>query len=748
MEAVFKLWKFDKMNYDAPPKEGGVLIYTAPSRQAIRTAVGNDGDIYWWDTGHHAWSPLDRLGEPVSSGTVFQQVVSPDGLQYLVSSEDDIYKLMAEGAHRRIRKLSEELTNWAPVHRQKFFSSFAEHFGNIYHNLTRGRDAESGLYSKDKEDFPIAMTQGGPGSGKSFALDCISSKVDALLEALSNRQHSLADIFRKRVVPVPVTYNKFQGAIDVNRDPAVRLGLRMLHSYFRSNMSFDSFLGWCILKQIDIAQLTSRFCAKLISRHSESHVEDPIVLLLVDELLLVGDSQAVSNTLLAIGLMLDREDIAADVVVSSLDPTAFAEFKTESKRGWDWLPLNPVHEGVDKLFDPKINPVFATKAVKTAVVECSGHPRTLQTLYFEALKYSAQHPPGFLDLIAKLVMKCNVLITLDMLRPVILQRAVPVNGKLPSSTTTYKDLAARSIYLNSLSPGAHSFLPLMSTVLMRKFAEVHRHFKSDPLDDAVAHVLGKLFAAADHISPVAFEQFHAHFELLRRLLTLENDVDTSLNSQYPLAEFFGFDPFTVNFYTTGTRSCLLPNPFAASREQGVLSDTETIFTYPHSNPGFDATVMQKKSKGHQGKILLCWETRLSSGNATTVQGAAEVIEKHALTINAVKEALGDSSEPAPDVYLIILAYRRVPNYHAATVANIPAGIIVMDREALMNLYGPFQFRASFVADTLEELEQLRQLPKRSLQMAGGSSESDSERQRKNLRTEVREAESGQSQSPN
>eukprot|EP00743_Colponemidia_sp_Colp-15_P007267 GILK01007848.1.p1 GENE.GILK01007848.1~~GILK01007848.1.p1 ORF type:complete len:844 (-),score=102.45 GILK01007848.1:243-2735(-) len=77
MEAVFKLWKFDKMNYDAPPKEGGVLIYTAPSRQAIRTAVGNDGDIYWWDTGHHAWSPLDRLGEPVSSGTVFQQVVSP-----------------------------------------------------------------------------------------------------------------------------------------------------------------------------------------------------------------------------------------------------------------------------------------------------------------------------------------------------------------------------------------------------------------------------------------------------------------------------------------------------------------------------------------------------------------------------------------------------------------------------------------------------------------------------------------------
>eukprot|EP00743_Colponemidia_sp_Colp-15_P011655 GILK01013063.1.p1 GENE.GILK01013063.1~~GILK01013063.1.p1 ORF type:complete len:438 (-),score=44.29 GILK01013063.1:33-1346(-) len=430
---------------------------------------------------------------------------------------------------------------------------------------------------------------------------------------------------------------------------------------------------------------------------------------------------------MAIGRMLDSVKVAAEVVVTSLDPRPFEDLAIESKQGWDWLPLNPVHEGVAELFDPKIiNSIFASQAVKSAIVECSGHPRTLQSLYLDAKRYPIDHPPDHLELIRNLVANCAINITRDMLKPVILQSNVPVNGTLSSSSTlTYKDLAARSIYLNSLRPDDTFFVPLKSTVLMRKFAQQHHDSESDRLDAAVAHVLEQLFAAADHTSFVSFEQFRAHFELLRRLLKRKR---TYLSKQYPLAQYFGFNPETVTFYTTRTfNSCLLPKTFAESCDQGVLSDTKTIFTYPHNNPGFYATLMQRKRKENKkDRILLCWETRLSADNATTVteQGVDEMVRKHALTMQAVQEALDFSADPAPDVYLIILAYRRVSKYQAATLANIPANTIVMNREALMKLYGAFQFRASFLADTLGEWE-LRRSNKLDFEaMAAGSRESD------------------------
>eukprot|EP00742_Colponemidia_sp_Colp-10_P011160 GILJ01012371.1.p1 GENE.GILJ01012371.1~~GILJ01012371.1.p1 ORF type:complete len:494 (-),score=59.73 GILJ01012371.1:474-1955(-) len=493
------------------------------------------------------------------------------------------------------------------------------------------------------------------------------------MECLEAEDADIAQYFKSTVLPIAVTFNKFANVHPGEHKWSVdsRLGIRMLFSYFGGDSTFDVFTRWCI-DHLEIDDITPLFVRGLIVEHQRSlPAPKTTVLLLVDETMKAATpnenaEKVAVQMLYAIGTFLEQtpKPYLSDAIVSSLDAKYFGVYSAGSSREWVWLPLGRLYDGATQLFDVNKHAHFGSEAVQQAIVECSGHPRSLETLYRLATanpSFTAQ------QLRERLVEVCQIIPTLGMLVLVILGLPVHPEAKPDGSERTYRELAAASVYLNNAPPTDAKFTPQMSTILMWKFVhEVERTSSvADRIHFDLARALRRLLESASFMAPPIFEVFHAEFELCRRLLS--QGQTTTLAKQYPLAQSPGWDPANVSFVLSG--SAIARETELFHNAPAVLSDCEIVRTYPHSNPGFDSTSVQKRLDDKD--LLLCFETRWSEDVSSTTLDAASVKHKIQMTADSFNLAL--KANPGidmtiKDVVLVLASYRDVPKYQKESIA--------------------------------------------------------------------------------
>eukprot|EP00743_Colponemidia_sp_Colp-15_P008964 GILK01009781.1.p1 GENE.GILK01009781.1~~GILK01009781.1.p1 ORF type:complete len:829 (+),score=113.02 GILK01009781.1:316-2487(+) len=499
-------------------------------------------------------------------------------------------------------------------------------------------------------------------------MDAIVLKSRELRKCFPKRQRKAAKHFRDSVLAVPITFNKFQNSCELEFDlmPSARMGLRMVHQFFGPDFpSFDNFLYYLKQAGVQLEAVDMKMAGKLMLRYEQTLPKPKTMLLILVDELMVGACEHVDNAvqlLQCIGHFLDHPEFDSDVIVSSLDPTVFAKYTCGSQRQWNWLPLTPL-VAAESLFKRVRHSM--TEPVRSAIAECCGHPRTLQNLHYRVNK--ATEPPSFGDLIDYLVSMAQMRPNFAMVKPAVLGQLVNLDDCPDGSNNTYLQLAMNSMYLNTIEPDQTEFIPKMSTILMRKFAGQIYTRESDPLEAKFAGVLNKLLDMSLQMPPASFESFHAHFELCRQ--TLLQDQVTSVKDNYKDAMSWSTEDLGALKLQISGSSIVRSESFFPT-VPNVLNECGVVRTYPHSNPGFDASVLYNcyRHSSTEGsgqdlrKLALFFETRYSANDSTTKLTAEEVIEKTCLTMEAFHGALkaGNVVEPSNvDVCLVVVAYRNV-----------------------------------------------------------------------------------------
>jgi len=211
---------------------------------------------------------------------------------------------------------------------------------------------------------------------------------------------------------------------------------------------------------------------------------------------------------------------------------------------------------------------------------------------------------------------------------------------------------------------------------------------------AVARAIMAMLDLEPNFTWQQYEQFHAHFEILKR--TLFSGTLVTVSGIY-LGAAQAANSNDPSFRLSCKSSvCKWPSHFPHSLTSNPESNpafsaeflAQHVFIPHAGNPGFDLAYFEKSEKGDP--IIICVECRFSEPTAATKLNRDAVLEKRKNTIEQFRPyfegvSLGGLTVTEENLFLVICAFRYVTK-NAKT--NLPKNTLVLDRDMLVSLYSP------------------------------------------------------------
>ena len=267
--------------------------------------------------------------------------------------------------------------------------------------------------------------------------------------------------------------------------------------------------------------------------------------------------------------------------------------------------------------------------------------RTLETLYnlFETKPNLLTNQP-FSVILNSLSEQVKVRLTFDQVKAALRGNPLDINEKILSYSGVLKrvdSLISDGIFTNSLTD-EERVIPQLSLVSIYRWAQKHTTVPSPSLDPSlhniVADLLMKIILLEDHFDGLAYEKFHAGWELLRHLL-FEDEFRNpcTLSTFYGITETKSKRPqiyFSPKKAVKQLKDQFPSDPLVDEDENIVTSEDITNFIFLPSacNPGFDQAKIEHTSL--ETFVAINTEDKFSSSSASTTLGIGEVMSKFKL----------------------------------------------------------------------------------------------------------------------
>ena len=335
-------------------------------------------------------------------------------------------------------KLAMNLHEFEPKNREETFRETYKAFTERLQK--RAQLAGDHQASEVKEANPLVALQAAPGGGKSYFLDLLAQLRKEDIQQYCNAQmpqkekekenehqenekegnddkgkekekaegETIEGYFRQmrdilsHSIPICVSFNGKSPITDQEhkqQDMLGRLTLRMLHSYFFSDLPFTQFVTKCYSEMTSLPAFEDAL--QCIRNHWESLGKTgSSILLCVDELIRAAAdlTPAEPKSPLSpegiqklVGLLhqacatLDKQGPEKlNLVVTTLDVAPIVGATTGSQRPVKWIPLPPLTQcSAEALFVPLLRkvPAVRRRELQLCIADCAGHPRTLESLF-------------------------------------------------------------------------------------------------------------------------------------------------------------------------------------------------------------------------------------------------------------------------------------------------------------------------------------------------------------------------------
>lgn len=221
---------------------------------------------------------------------------------------------------------------------------------------------------------PLVAVQSAPGGGKRTLLDCA-----ALLSARGMWSRFCSDAGMRKAldasVPVCVTFSRGYepGASHADADTGTALSLRLLHSFYvQQRMPFREFAALLPRGHVISPRDAVDCCLEGLPAGKRG------ILLLLDDIMAWGErSSALTNILGVLGNNVEN----LNVVCATVDPWPVDQEAIHGRRFVTSLPLPPLPQAAaERMLQRALGLPKLSLGLRTAISDCSGHPRMLQYL--------------------------------------------------------------------------------------------------------------------------------------------------------------------------------------------------------------------------------------------------------------------------------------------------------------------------------------------------------------------------------
>ena len=569
---------------------------------------------------------------------------------------------------------------------------------------------------------PLVALQSSPGGGKSTVLDCAAllsvrglwSKFcddDATCNALNSS------------VPVAVTYNSGSNA-DVatyDRNVGTGLALRILHSFFAPTMAFDKFAGLLMASGGVISASTAVDCCLDALRESNSPKRG--ILLLVDEVMLLGTEDRVDALISVVCSLLDRFSAAEmNAVCTTLNATAFVTMQTNSARRIIWAPLPALEQKpVERMVELALNVQRLPPAVCVALSDCAGHPRTLEHVMQAARELQRVHPRDWAkdpvmclqNLRASAIAQNGGTTALwaicAALEGVALVLSSPVLGA--ASMVSLRVHIARGVFVNTDITNLQKVVPKLSLLSLLASKDPGNVTRLEVAFAGLANVDREaLLNGRQPMGGEPFERFVAQWLHLRLLVAAERGSTITLRHLLlaPLQHCHAecgehLDPQLLQIKLMTSRLAVVRVVRQTLQDAiagGLTLLPNIVYLFGDDNPGFDSLVLLESKQGV--RVALAIESRYTrlAVHGDHADDLAEVKRKQKHWKEA-QQLLGNSC--GVQLRRSVLVYLAVRDVHLGELHHREeqeqANLLVLDRAAATALLTPtLASRAFFTID--------------------------------------------------
>jgi hypothetical protein len=471
-------------------------------------------------------------------------------------------------------------------------------------------------------------------------------------------------------------------------------------------MSFGAFVRTCRLdsssQQVLQAEVAVEACTLWAERNTQGKRRG--ILLLVDEVARLYASKPDSLLLRHLGSLLNNfSSSKLNVVCSTLDSLLLLRERTVSRREIIWADLPAIPQEVSErhlgiaLKDAGIlkegEPL--PPALRIAISDASGHPRTLEYLMNAVRERKA--PP---DDLRKL--RYRVLSRMDNLSPsfaavraALCGHARRMDEPLPGDavTTTFRQHIINGTFINT-DATSYSAVPKLSMFRLLQFAQedhvdpVHIRAADCIRRMAGAEVSGASAGRGPSLDRERFERFMAGWlELMALLRAGEPLTALDLFHASSLKEFAKGTPLLASFVLSSDvsrREETSKTFFRNAVTKGLLNDTSAgiVATFRQTNPAFDLLLTAPCSKPSQpnGYVALAVEAGVSSAGTS----GEDTRLKNKLDIFNGIDGRGSFAkmQPAPEhiVYVYAAAGRWAKGAAAIRKQLLREGVLLLCRD--------------------------------------------------------------------
>jgi hypothetical protein len=532
---------------------------------------------------------------------------------------------------------------------------------------------------------PLVALQSSPGGGKSTVLDCAALLCTHDLWPRFCSDASMCGILAASV-PVTVTFNS-GSEVDFKHadlDTGTGLALRILHSFFAPAMRFDTFAALLPAGKTLKPSVAVECCLAALPAQGPKRG----ILLLVDEVIKLGDRA--TGLLSVAGALLD--DFPAhqfNAVCTTLDAKAFIDLATGSKRPIAWAPLPALpQQPAEGMLRHALKLGALPRAVRVALSDCAGHPRSQQYVKDAAEALQRADPATWMADEGKLLRSLRESVVGRLLRHdtwvvraalegCALRLDEPVPCAPAADRRSLRELISAGIFLNTDVANVTQAAPKLS--MMSLLASC-----SSGLVGKAAKQLAavEVQAAASRMAGKPFEDFVACWLHLRLLLAAEGG--SALTLQHLLLDPLQHDhptlgdalplelmeaelrvPHNVKVYRTEDSLAGYLN--SNTGKAGCALQSNVVYTFGSDNPGFDSLVLLDARAGaaptgtaqQHGRVAVAFEPRFSTPTSVLVDDA-DTVDRKVQVWKQQMQLLKDKCRVAPERCLLVyLAVRGV-----------------------------------------------------------------------------------------
>jgi len=595
---------------------------------------------------------------------------------------------------------------------------------------------------------PLLAVHSAPGGGKSFFLDQLANKnfgirMESDLQEYLNSLLALSVTYNGHQNFIEDREKSYlQGG----------LALRILHRYFFARTDWGVFLGAFLdtLPFLDIDN--AKECVLWCHRNGfalgdglpkrKGFPKTTGFLLLIDEYVKIVPAVGQDNAIKLLSSACQNLDHDKNfwMVVSTLDIMLVSKTQSSSGRPIRWMKMTPLTGS--RLISHQQYQKLDAKTVDLLTSDCGGHPRSLEYLAEILKKATTNNYATLLDnLGTRLRISYPKFFDTASLNIEALLKPALLNQEISILDTTNAEYIQHGVYFNSLVREEDKFVPWIPPIFLRLYTMQNTNYFADRLKEIFA-------SDSSHSLSSRFESFHASWEALCLTLRGKNNSASifSLQDHYRGLAIHkpSFDPTTVKLNIPGDinigvfisdkyipaykfhqerlekkfiqlntdleklkmklklaehdkdRDRIQENileiesqltQITKERQIQPLTPNTVILTRKHDNPGHDMVYRLKSDLNTD--VYINVQCKFSSTEKKKL-GLQDVEESHKNSIesyNTYFERLGIQPN-LTNIYSVFACHRETTESLVKNQHEIPTSVLVMNRDALMKLYGP------------------------------------------------------------